>query len=275
MIFYKERKQLLNFIISPIIWKDKILYLTGHNEKNISMPDFIIAGLPKCGTVWLVDTLRQHPMMNYVRNPFFDNKGEIRFFSTNFNFPIRKYFDAFKNKKEGCLYFEKSPDYSIMSRARIKLIKKLNPKIKIILMFREPIDRTYSNAKMDLIRSRGLHLNKDNEFLFFKHYKNNSQVYDYSFIIKKWQSVFQKDALLYLSLEQIKEDPKLVTQKTLEFLGVQDNFEFSFSKAKNISKAKPIPEDHKAYIEKLNQRTINFWENNQELFLVSNKNQSK
>ena len=274
MILYKERKQLFKYIKSLINWQDKLLYLSGYSRKNISMPDFIIAGLPKCGTVWLVDTLKQHSKINYIENPFFKEKHEIRFFSRNFNFPIKKYFDAFKNKEKGHLYFEKSPDYSIMSTARIKLIKKLNPEIKIILIFRDPITRTYSHAKMDLIRTKGLQINKENEHLFFKHYKNTSQIYDYPSIIKKWESVFQKEALLYLSLEQIKEDPKLVTQKILEFLGVQDTFEFSFSEAKNISKAKPIPEDHKAYIEKLNQQTINFWQNNQKLFLVKDKNQS-
>ena len=266
MIFYKQRKQTLKYVKSLISWKDKLLYLLGYNKKNISMPDFIIAGLPKCGTIWLVNLLRQHPNLSYVENPFFSNKGEIRFFSRNFKFPIKKYFDAFKNKKEGCLYFEKSPDYSTMSKARIKLIKKLNPDIKIILIFREPVSRTYSHAKMDLIRNRGLEVNQENNHLFLKHYRSSSQVYNYPTIIKKWESVFKKSSLLYLSLEQIKEDPKLVSKKILDFLHVQDNFNFSFFEPTNSIKTKPIPEDHKAFIKKMNQETINFWQNNQELF---------
>src|SRR5690606_22189836 len=112
-------------------------------------------------------------------------KGEIRFFSHNFNQPISEYFQAFnENRDLSKLAYEKSPDYSTMSKFRIRLIKKLNPNIKIILIFRHPIDRAFSNAKMDLAR-KGIELNAENDHYFLNHYKGQIKRYDYEKIIKK------------------------------------------------------------------------------------------
>lgn len=171
------------------------------------MPNFIIAGLPKCGTVWLVDALKEYKSFNYVENPFYEHKHEIRFFSFNFDKPIKEYFNVFRKQDQSLLSFEKSPDYSVMRKNRIKLIKKLNPSIKIILIFRDPVERAFSNAKMDLIRKREVKLSNENDYLFFKNYDSQLRRYDYKKILDKWYDVFSKDQILILSLEDIKSHP--------------------------------------------------------------------
>src|SRR5690606_18762263 len=188
-----------------------------------SMPDFIIAGLPKCGTWWLVHALNTDPHFEFVSNPFIETKGETRFFSINFNQPISKYLNAFKTRRttENKLLFEKSPDYSTMSLWRIRLIRKLNPSIKIILIFRDPVKRCFSNTKMDLMRVKGLELKPENDPLFFKSYKSQTRKYSYQKILKNWFKVFDESQILVLSMEDIKNKPFQVLEKTSRFLGKQ------------------------------------------------------
>src|SRR5690606_34441299 len=152
-------------------------------------------------------------------------KGELRFFSRNFNFPIREYFKAFNRDRDlSKLAYEKSPDYSTLSKRRIKLIKKLNPKIKIILIFRHPIERAFSNAKMDLFRT-GITISPKTDESFFSHYKNQSKIYNYQRILKNWYSILSKSQVLLLSQEDIGENPEKVIAAVYEFLERPSNFD--------------------------------------------------
>ncbi len=267
---YKYRRGAVKTTLSFYHWRDKIPYLLGLKKAlPQEMPDFVIAGLPKCGTVWLVDVLKQHSRFNYVKNPFYTDKHEIRFFSFNFDKPIKKYFKAFKNQHPNLISFEKSPDYSTMSISRIRLIKKLNPTIKIILIFRNPVDRAFSNAKMDLIRKKDVALTPQNNYLFFRHYDNQLRRYDYEKILKKWWCVFPKEQILILSLEDIKASPKKVLNKVFDFFEVEQEHRShkpDLNEAKNVTRASSIPKEHKDYIQKQIPEIMEFWNKNDETF---------
>lgn len=233
------------------------------------MPDFIIAGLPKCGTVWMVRVLRSDSQFQYFENPFFENKGEIRFFSYNFNQPIAKYFNVFNSeiRDPSKLAYEKSPDYSIMSISRIKLIKKLKPDVKIILVFRDPVDRAFSNAKMDLSR-KGVALNSENEQYFLDHYKSQGKLYDYERILNNWYSVFETSQILVLSLEDIGEKPLKVIEKIYTFLGREINIDHDLYENPNATAKSNIPLSHRSYLEATIGSIITYWESNRSLFRI-------
>jgi len=265
---YVFRRNITKSIKSVYYWRDKFPYYLGFKKAEPeSMPDFIIAGLPKCGTWWLVHLLNSSNNYEFIANPFYD-KGEFRFFSLNFSFPISKYFEAFRNarKKSERLLFEKSPDYSYMSRTRIKLIKKLRPDIKIILIFRHPVERAYSNAKMDLIRVKGLELTEENDLFFFKNYNSQKNRYRYDLIIKKWLSVFDSSQMLILSLEDIEEFPAIVVQCLEKFLGKEIVYTIELKEARNQTKAKVIPKTHKIFLNECLKESIYYWNNNKNLF---------
>lgn len=269
---YRLKRRVILSIISLRSWPDKLPYYLGLKKADSgSMPDFLIAGLPKCGTWWLVHALKENQHFEFVSNPFTDTKGETRFFSFNFNQPITKYLNAFKARRtnEDKLLFEKSPDYSTMSLWRIRLIKRLNPSIKIILIFRDPVKRCFSNTKMDLMRKRGLELKPEYDDLFFGSYKSQIKKYNYQKILKNWFSVFDKSQILVLSMEDIKNKPHEVIEKTCHFLGkpyVESTLDLS--KAKNTTVSVPIPSHHLAYLEKELQNDIAYWNANQEMFRI-------
>lgn len=249
-MFYKKRRKFYNGIREFISWYDKWPYLLGFKRApENSMPNFIIAGLPKCGTYWLVDALKKDPKFKFVSNPYLEEKGEFRFFSIHFSKPIQTYFDAFL-PYPSYLTFEKSPDYSIMGRLKLKLLLKLNPDIKIILLFRDPVQRLFSSAKMELIRKRGLVIESNTDHLFFNHYKTESKKYDYQAIIGNWKEVFKPEQLLFLSLEQISSSPEEVLNKVYDFLNVPYlSLNETLTEAKNRTADISFPEHHKAYIE--------------------------
>lgn len=267
---YRFKRKLIKSFKSVYYWRDKVPYFLGIKKAvKGSMPDFIIAGLPKCGTSWLVEALNSNHNFMYIKNPFFDHKGEIRFFSKNFNQPISKYLEAFRKERmdKGRLLFEKSPDYSRMHISRLKLIKRLNPQIKIILLFRDPVERAFSNAKMDLIRNRGINLKPENDHYFLKSYKGQLIKHNYQRVLNRWHSVFDKSQILILSMEDVKEHPIKVLEKTHAFLGV--NFSNNYTglqERKNVTLSKPIPNSHLVYLKKHLSETIDYWENNQDLF---------
>lgn len=265
---YPFRRKFTKNMLALWYWRDKWPYYLGLKKcPPNGMPDFIIAGLPKCGTVWMVRVLRSDNQLQYFENPFFKNKGEIRFFSRNFNQPIKKYFAVFADeiRDPAKLAYEKSPDYSIMPKRRIKLLKKLNPELKIILVFRDPIERAHSNAKMDLSR-RGINVLPENEGYYLEHYKSQANQYNYEKIINNWKSLFGKDKLLILSQEDIGEKPSKVIKKIYSFLGRDMGIEHDIFENPNATSKKPIPISHQMFLKKHIASIIKYWEDNQVLF---------
>lgn len=107
-------------------------------------PDFIIIGAQKSGTSSLHNYLNQHP------NLIGSRPKEIHYFDKwiNYGFSIKWYEDHFcylvhKNK----LFFESSPNY-IYHESAAKHISKFYPRIKLVLVLRNPLDRAFSAWNM-------------------------------------------------------------------------------------------------------------------------------
>ena len=221
------------------------------------MPDFIIIGLPKCGTWWLSTQLKNHPKIDLKTNPWNLDKGEVRFFSKNFRKPINDYFKLFSDRGSG-LKFEKSPDYCIMSISRIKFIKRLNPKIKILMLLRDPVSRAFSHAKMDILRNKGI--GPENEILYKKHYETTSKIYNYETIIRRWSEVFGSN-LLVLNFKKIYLNPESIIRKCFKFLQVEYIHDLWDSKPINQTEPVDLPDKLKEFIEKLNFSNIRYYDN--------------
>jgi Sulfotransferase domain len=110
--------------------------------------DFIVVGAERCGTTWLADMLRQH------RDVFIPVQKEIHYFNRkfvdfpdidNYNFdkPINWYWqfyaEAAAKQKKG----EVCPSY-LWDVAAAERIHAFDPEIKIMVMLRNPIERTFS-----------------------------------------------------------------------------------------------------------------------------------
>ena len=136
-------------------------------------PDFLILGPQRTGTTWLHAHLRHHPEV-FLTEPkelyFFNSlktRDPRRFVSDQLSWYLRYFRDPLWRRaaKAGLCYWrhrqpyaprvrgEATASYAALDSDVIADIVALNPDLKAILMIRNPIDRAWSHAKKDLLRS--------------------------------------------------------------------------------------------------------------------------
>ncbi|MCG3225827.1 MAG: sulfotransferase domain-containing protein [Candidatus Heimdallarchaeota archaeon] len=101
--------------------------------------DFIIVGAMKAGTSSLAFQLRNNPQV-------FIPLEEIHFFDNEENFSkgVKWYENIFKNCSVDSIIGEKTPTYSYSKKVPQRIFE-YNPDIKLVWIFRNPVDRAYSN----------------------------------------------------------------------------------------------------------------------------------
>lgn len=208
-------------------------------------PNFLIIGSPKCGTTSMYKYLSQHP------NIEFSNRKEPKFFCWNdkdLNFrgnsrvlnqikattiqDINEYLALFKNKTSTHIG-EASVDY-FHSENTAKSISDFNPKMKLILILRNPVERAYSdwkhNVKMGYENIRSFRKAID---AIAGRKKNNGVPYfdylgkgNYASHLKEYLSYFNRQNLLVLFFEDFRTDPERTCNEVLEFFGENSSFDF-------------------------------------------------
>ncbi|MFW9773019.1 MAG: sulfotransferase domain-containing protein [Candidatus Heimdallarchaeota archaeon] len=208
------------------------------------LPDFIIAGAMKSGTSFLINFLSEHP---YIKIPAYQK--EIHFFDNHFYNGINWYKSYFptkisrqfyrKFKKINFITGEKSP-YYIFHPLVPQRIYSLLPKVKIIILLRNPVKRAYSHYNHS-VRNKRENLTfeeaikKETERLkgekdkIIKSRKYRSRKYaNYSYLtrgiyvnqIKNWYKYFPKEQILVIKSEEMYRYPQDVMNRVYEFLGL-------------------------------------------------------
>jgi hypothetical protein len=118
------------------------------------LPNFIIIGETKCGTSSLYEDLVKHPDILVSKGngdkPDYDGgqvalgQKEIRFFDRYWANGFDWYKSCFPEVKSEQITGEASPTYLHRTLSMNRIAKYL-PKIKLIIMLRNPIDRVYSH----------------------------------------------------------------------------------------------------------------------------------
>lgn len=104
-------------------------------------PNFIILGPPKCASSSLHYYLGQHPEIHTSK------VKETEFFSKNYAKGISYYEQYFEEGDGKRVFGETTPTYSFLPFVADR-IKNHFPQIKLILCFRNPMDRTFSSWLM-------------------------------------------------------------------------------------------------------------------------------
>ena len=103
--------------------------------------DFLIAGVQKGGTFSLYRLLERHPEISLSKSKevhFFDDE-EVDWSSPRYD----RYHGNFSRRRQGQVWGEATPVYIYWPEA-LERIRAYNPDIKLILLFRDPIERAYS-----------------------------------------------------------------------------------------------------------------------------------
>jgi hypothetical protein len=236
--------------------------VTASGEATLPYPHFVIIGAPKCGTSWLQGALGQHP--NVVVVP-----DEIEYFSSNFDRqPVEWYENLFEQqvaqvapqKAAPYVVGEKSARYCSLPPDRIRLVRRLLPDVRLVLMARDPVSRHWSHAKRYFSKPRHaereggtiLTASRDRVFDFLR---RTRFLGEYSTMVANWTAAFPADQLLLVSQEYTLANPRATFDAVLQHLGVSTDYDPSsirmLAKQRNRGPVIEMPYDIAEFLESM------------------------
>lgn len=235
-------------------------------------PDFFIVGAAKSGTTALQQTLAMHDdvYMSPIKEPnYFYNEVAIEELRTGLQEKLKKenaaqwindgmngelwnaflreehlYKELFRDAKANQKCGEASVSY-LYSLKAAENIYNYNPKAKIIIMLRNPIDRAWSHYNME----RRMGLVSGNFLQEFNKYKSlpypiwgKDAIFlsggNYYEQVKRYIDRFPKEQLMICLYDDYKINPQDTINKILTFIGVAINSDSSLIKNKKANEAR-------------------------------------
>jgi hypothetical protein len=194
------------------------------------LPDFIIGGAPRSGTTWLYELLDRHPGV-YMARPL---KPEPKFFLVDqvYEKGLKFYADTwFAAAGPGSVAGEKSTDYLESAAAAERIARDL-PRVKLVFILREPVERAYSNylwSRMNGLETEdfatALRLEADREkdlperLRFARPFSYFSRGL-YADLLAPYLQRFSREQILILQFEDICVRPRALAERLHRFLGV-------------------------------------------------------
>lgn len=177
--------------------------------------DFIGIGAPKTGTSWLFKCLQEHPQVCVPPSK------ELHFFDldTSTNQNINWYYEQFLHCSEESVRGEITPTYLVAPHAPER-IKSHFPKIKIIVIVRNPVERATSHIRHLQSRNK---ISTELENKLSRVLENNPDIIEnglYGKHIERYLEMFGKDQVLVLEYEQLANEPATLLSTVYSFIGV-------------------------------------------------------
>ena len=221
------------------------------------IPNFLIIGAAKSGTTALYQHLRQHPeiyMTPIKETNFFAFEGEKVEFtgikqnesSLSYQKEIitepHNYAKQFEEVTEEKAIGESCPSYLYISKAAQR-IYSYNPDIRLIVILRDPVERAYSNF-LHHVRDRN---EQTEDFLSAveaepKRIEENwwwgfhyVQVGLYFKQIRRFLELFGRDRMRIYLYEDYLGNPKYVLDNILNFLEVDNRYDFDLTTKHNAT----------------------------------------
>lgn len=241
-------------------------------------PTFICPGVQKAGTTWLHEALKLHPdfwmpyqkEMDYLTYNAISRERYKRYFHEMMppNKPggkAKKWWNIFINEwelknyttlfgfSEGKFSGDISPDYWLMSENEIRAASKLLADTKIIIILRNPIERSWSAAKYFYEDNTGIteieRMQKVKDFCLSDYVLSRS---NYTQPIKLWRKYFGSERVYITYFDNLQKDCELFISNILNFIEAPAFPHEKLSQIavpKNSGKKLRIPDELKAELE--------------------------
>lgn len=180
--------------------------------------NFIGIGGQKCASTWIYDILAGHPEV------CLSQEKELDFFSNFWDRGFNWYADQFdaEKAKAARIVGEVSPLYLADSDAPVRAAQ-YNPDMKLIVTFRNPIERAFSNHKHNI--RQGFVNSAD---LSFEAAMASNPTYveygNYGKHLSNWLRHFPRSQVLILFFDDIVTLPSESAQSVYRFLGIAEDF---------------------------------------------------
>jgi hypothetical protein len=237
-------------------------------KKFIKKPDFFIGGAARCATTSIYNYLKEHPeiFMCPVKEPNFfskdiDTNKFVKGYKRVLNLNIKEYIKGkmdriihiafvkeksdylklFNNAKKEKAIGEASTLY-LFSKVAAKEIYRFNKNSKIIIVLRNPIERTYSHYLMDysnnITNKIFIEIINDYNPKLKKEWGTDSLCIEASLYynqIKRYTDIFPRKNIHICFFEDLEKDPMNFIKKIYGFLGVDSNFSPNIEEKHNPS----------------------------------------
>jgi hypothetical protein len=203
----------------------------------MTKPDFLIIGAQKCGTSSLFHYLSQHPDLNLP------SEKEIQFFTLEYKKGWNWYRNQFPRKSlfSQKLTGEASPYYLFHPLVPERVAKHL-PKIKLIVMLRDPVDRAYSHfwhekkyktesldSFEEAISKEPERINLDEQKLINNEIIQSQSFRSYSYLdrgmyykqISRWLRFYKLGQMHFIKSEDFFENPEAELTELYRFLEIR------------------------------------------------------
>lgn len=207
---------------------------------NRVIPNLIVLGVQKAGTTSFHDWLSQHP--DVFSNPDLKDRD---FFThpERKNDPVSSIKPYVKNLRDQKFILHTHVNYLIYSEALCNIHMNCGPKIKLIVVLRDPVDRALSAYRYFV------KLGREERPIFealvyepkriegFSYWNNDFTYLEHGFYceqLEKLLNYFSREDLLLLDYKQLISNPTAVMSKVCSFLGIPDYEGYDFQ-AKNVT----------------------------------------
>lgn len=172
------------------------------------LPSFIVVGPPRTGTSWLHKVLGRCTQLPKPTK-------ETRFFDLHFHKGFDWYLSHFPANNGGGPMGEVAPTYFVSADARERIAEAI-PKVKLIFMFRDPVQRVVSLYRMK--RAYGMipwnfedALEKDSELISSGMYSTQ---------LAEWRRKFPDEQMLVTVYDDLRSDPQQFINSITKFIGI-------------------------------------------------------
>jgi hypothetical protein len=171
------------------------------------LPVFLVVGPPRTGTSWLHKVLEPHATLP-------SPSKETRFFDVHFERGLQWYRRRFPSVRRGPMG-EVAPTYFASAEARRNILATI-PQVKIIFIFRHPVERALSLYRMKRAYGRlrvSLEeaLQKDPEIISSGLYWSQ---------LAEWRQLFPEQQLLVMTYDDLIAAPQAFVDQVTSFIGM-------------------------------------------------------
>ena len=206
------------------------------------LPDFFVAGAPKCGTTALSEYLREHPrvFMCQPKEPFYyaADLPSLQYVKT-----LATYRELFANAPPDALACGEATAMYLFSDVALEAIRDQTPDARIVIMLRNPVDlvhafhgqllyagteteRSFERAwALQAERQAGKHLPDGCREPRLLQYREVARL---GAQVTRLLETFPRDQVQLILFDDFAADPGGVYRAALEFLGVADDGRVEF-----------------------------------------------
>lgn len=226
---------------------------------QLQLPDFLDLGPGQAASTWLAQHLDAHPGVHVAA------KKETHYFSRFLNETSLREYASYFAGADAAVRGEFSPGYSILRRDRIALIRRLMPDVKLLMVLRNPIERSWSGARRVMPR---LGLSSDDDALL--DYLDVEWAYrtpgveplagayqpgllegNYSEALDNWLAKFPAAQMLTIFFEDIREQPARTLARVCRHIGADPDFRWDEATLRSAVNPNPpvvMPENVRQFL---------------------------